>query len=118
MEEEKLYKKNCRQVERLFKKSKNSVLFLSHNVPFGSSLDAITSENSPMYGRHFGSLITKQMIEKYRPLLCVAGHIHEHFKQEKIGATLCINSGAGFEGKKVLVEVVGGKINSIEFIDN
>lgn len=42
----------------------------------------------------------REMIEKYQPLICESGHIHEHFGKDKIGKTVCINS--GFGSKKML----------------
>ena len=41
--------------------------------------------------------------------------MHEHFGKLKVGKTLCIATGYGLKGKKVLINV-DKKIRSIKFI--
>jgi Icc-related predicted phosphoesterase len=50
---------------------------------------------------HVGSTTVRQLIEKYRPLLGLHGHIHESHGFVKIGRTLCINPGSEY-GEGVL----------------
>jgi Icc-related predicted phosphoesterase len=45
---------------------------------------------------HVGSMATRQVIEKYKPLLGLHGHIHESRGFVKIGRTLCINPGSEY----------------------
>ena len=45
---------------------------------------------------HVGSIATRQVIEKYKPLLGLHGHIHESRGFVKIGRTLCINPGSEY----------------------
>jgi len=45
---------------------------------------------------HVGSTATRQVIEKYKPLLGLHGHIHESRGFVKIGRTLCINPGSEY----------------------
>lgn len=42
--------------------------------------------------------------------------MHEHFGKLNVGKTICIATGYGLEGKKVLIDVRGNKIRSIKFI--
>ena len=45
---------------------------------------------------HVGSLAVRGVIEKYKPLLGLHGHIHESRGFVKIGKTLCINPGSEY----------------------
>lgn len=87
------YQANKERLEKLFDDSSGPRILLSHNVPFDTSLDEIKNEDSPVHGRHYGSLIVKELIEEYRPLLSVAGHMHEGQGEEQVGQTLAVNSG-------------------------
>ena len=92
------YTKRLARLEKLFrkaKKKKKSIIFLSHNVPFNTPLDKITNKKSPRYGKHYGSLVARKIIEKYQPAVAIGGHMHEHFGKCKIGKTICINAGFG-----------------------
>lgn len=107
----KKYKKLLAEHEKKFKKAKHPVVFLSHNVPFNTKLDLIEDKKSPQNGKHFGSNLTRDLIEKYQPVLCVGGHIHDQFRKQKIGKTLAIN--AGFERFNSVVEVAEGKVKKV-----
>ncbi|HLC86489.1 MAG TPA: metallophosphoesterase [Candidatus Nanoarchaeia archaeon] len=109
------YNRTYTKINSLFTKSnKKPIIFISHNVPFNTPLDMITNKQSPRYRYHFGSLIARQMITKYKPLLCIGGHMHEHFTKYKLGKTICIN--AGFGGQvNTLLNLENGKIKSIKF---
>ncbi|HLD10968.1 MAG TPA: hypothetical protein VJB89_02715 [Candidatus Nanoarchaeia archaeon] len=48
-------------------------------------------------------LITRELIEKYQPLLCIGGHIHEHFDKDRVNQTVCINAGYGKDAN-ILIE--------------
>lgn len=108
------YERNLKKVSSLFEKASKPIIFLSHNVPFNTPLDKITNKNSPRYGYHYGSLIAREMSEKYQPLVCIAGHIHEHFGKCKIGKTICINVGFGSD-VNVWLELSGNKIKKLKF---
>ena len=108
------YKTESLKLSLLFKKATKPVIFLSHNVPFNTPIDKITNKESPRYGYHYGSLIAREMIEKYKPLVCIGGHMHEHFDKCKIGKTVCINAGFGPK-LNILMDLEGNKINKLEF---
>lgn len=103
-----------KRLSSAFRKAKVPVIFLSHNVPYNTKLDKIINKHSPMNGRHFGSLVTRKIIEKYNPLICIAGHMHEHFGKDAIGKTVVVNAGFGAD-KNVLLEIEGGKVKRIKF---
>jgi len=70
---------------------KHKVILVTHQPPYKTKVDAI-------YNEHAGSKSIRKFIEKYKPALCITGHLHENFgKKDKIGDTLIINPGP--EGK-------------------
>jgi Icc-related predicted phosphoesterase len=81
----------------------NSVFNL-HAPPYGSGLDEapeLTKDLRPAYaGRSLisvGSKAVLNVVEKYRPLLGLFGHIHEGKGTRKYRRTLCINPGSMYE---------------------
>ncbi len=94
---EKDLRKLEKEFDRLFHKAggENPVIFLVHNVPYGTSLDKIRERNSPRFGQHFGSVLARRVIEKHQPLICLGGHMHKGRGACYIGDTLCINLGEG-----------------------
>ncbi len=106
------YKHMTRRLHTLFKtaqKKKQPTIFISHNSPYNTPLDRINNKHSPAHGEHYGSIIAREMIEKYQPLACISGHIHEGEGHCKIGKTLCINSGFGRE-KNILLTIENNKV--------
>lgn len=110
------YKKLYARIAKLFQKASRPVIYLSHNVPFHTKLDKITNKESPRYGYHYGSFVSRKIIERYQPLVCIGGHMHEHFGKDKIGRTIIINAGFGSE-VNTLLEIEKGKIKRLEFWD-
>lgn len=99
----------------LFSQASNPVVFLSHDVPYGTSLDVIDDPQSPRDGEHYGSVLARDLIREFSPLLCVGGHIHEHHGTDVIGETVCLNAGFGPD-KASIVTVEDGEV-SVELID-
>ena len=113
----KYYLKLLEKYDKLFQRAINRrkpIIFLSHNVPFNTPLDKIKDKKSPRYGYHYGSLIVRKMIDKYQPLVCIGGHIHENFGKCKIGETTCINAGFG-SYVNVWLELSENKIKKLKF---
>jgi len=96
------------------KKKKQPVLLLTHNVPYNTAIDKIDYPDSPMNGKHMGSYLARELIEKHSPLVGIGGHMHEHYGKTNVGKTMCINAGFGGE-VNTLLEIVGGKITRLEF---
>ncbi len=108
------YERILNKVSLLFERSAKPTIFLSHNVPFNTPLDKIRNKQSPRNGWHYGSLVARSIIEKYKPLVCIGGHMHEHFGKCKIGNTICINAGFG-SNVNVLMELDKNKIVRLQF---
>ena len=105
----KFYRNESRKMSSLFIKAKKPTIFLSHNVPFNTTLDKIRNKKSPRYGMHYGSVVARDMIIKHKPLLFISGHMHENMGKCRVGRTLCINTGSGPK-VNTLVEMKGRKV--------
>jgi len=108
------YKKLSSKYNKLFRKAKLPVIFITHNVPYNTPLDIIVNKSNPMNGYHYGSNLARDMIEKHKPLICIGAHMHEHYGTCKIGKTVVLNAGYGGE-KNTLLELENGKLRSINF---
>ena len=115
----KAFRKHKKILDNLFKKfnkeNKNhKVIFVSHNVPYNTKLDKITSKEAPkeVRGKHYGSKLCKKIIKSYQPVLAIGGHIHESWGKQNLGKTLCVNPGAVHEGKYCIVDIGEGKVKA------
>jgi Icc-related predicted phosphoesterase len=106
------YGKQKQSLEELFIDAEKPVIFLSHNVPHGTSLDRIENPDSPADGRHYGSIVVEELLDEYQPILSVAGHMHEGYGCEKIGDTLAMNAGLN---SNVGVALDEEEVQEIEF---
>ncbi|MBS3091003.1 metallophosphoesterase [Candidatus Pacearchaeota archaeon] len=111
----KAFKKHKKILEKLFKKFKKEnkskkVIFISHNVPFRTKLDIITDRkaNKLVRSKHAGSKLIRKIIDKYHPILHLAGHVHEGRGFQKLGRTLCINCGDACKGQYALIDIKEG----------
>jgi Icc-related predicted phosphoesterase len=111
------YDREYKALAKLFMQARKigkPVIFLSHNVPYDTPLDKIDNPHSPRNGQHFGSVLARKLILEFQPLVCVGGHMHEHFGSCKLGKTTVINAGFGPE-KNVLLELSGKRIKTLKF---
>lgn len=110
------YKKLFKKLENLIIKrdKKLPLIFLSHNMPYNTKFDKIITPGTLVNGMHYGSVIARDFIVKYKPLVCIGGHIHEHFGKIKLGKTLVINSGFGPK-VNTLLEIKDSKIKKLKF---
>lgn len=117
--EKKYQNKFFKPMDKKFRKIKDlrKTIFLSHNVPYKMKLDKVINKDSPMNGKHLGSYLAREIIEKYQPLVCIGGHIHEGFGKTKFKKTNIINAGFG-SYVNTLLEIKDGKITKIELIEN
>jgi Icc-related predicted phosphoesterase len=91
-------------------------IFISHNIPYNTQLDLVKNEEKHANKNHLGSSIARKFCEKYQPLICVGGHIHEGMGKDRIGKTLVINPGYG-ESAQVLIDIDEnkGKVRGVKF---
>jgi uncharacterized protein len=84
-------------VDRL--QPESEFLFISHQPPHNTFNDMLAS------GAHVGSKSIRSFIEKYQPLACITGHIHEGYGMDQIGRTKIINPGPFRVGNYLYLEV-------------
>lgn len=101
-------------------KDPSNAVFNFHAPPYGSGLDdapELTSDLRPAFaGRSLvpvGSHAVMDLVDKYRPLLGLFGHIHEGKGTRKFGKTLCINPGSMYEQGMLHGAVVELKSNKL-----
>jgi Icc-related predicted phosphoesterase len=94
-------------------KNPSSSVFNLHVPPYGTALDEVPEldENlTPVLGGRslvpVGSHAVRDVIEEYRPILGLHGHIHEGKGAIRLGKTLCINPGSMYEQGRLLGAVV------------
>ncbi|MBI4894458.1 MAG: metallophosphoesterase family protein [Candidatus Aenigmarchaeota archaeon] len=89
-----------RRMERLFGKIKDPsrAILLTHDPPYKLH-DYLEAAK-----KNYGEKVTREVIEKYEPAVCVCSHFHEHQGLGKIKKTLVVNSGYGREGQFTLIE--------------
>ncbi len=67
-------------------------VFLSHAPPYGTTLDDVGDADDEPW--HVGSKSLQKLVKAKKPLLVLAGHIHECFEtSDTVGPTLCENPG-------------------------
>jgi len=96
---------------------KLATFFISHNVPYGTKLDVVKDRESYAYGKHLGSTIARKFCVRYKPVICVGGHIHEHRGRDKIGQTIVINPGYGKRAQVLIdFDVEKKRVKKVEFL--
>jgi Icc-related predicted phosphoesterase len=123
-EHQKLKRAYFNLIRKLFlsyhkRNKKYPTIFISHNIPRDTKLDLVNNKTSYAHGKHLGSSIARKFCERYKPLICIGGHVHEGDGRDKIGRTILINPGYG-ENAQVLIEIdeFKGKIKKIKFFGN
>ncbi len=96
------------------KNKKLPTIFITHNIPHKTKLDLIKDKGSYVFGKHLGSTVARKFCSKFKPMICIGGHIHDCRGKDKIGKTVVINPGMG----NVLIEFdeKKGRIKRIEFV--
>lgn len=119
------YRKHRKKLDKLFRKyseenRERKVIFIFHNMPYDCALDKVRDKkaNKLVRGKHFGSKLTRRIIDKYQPVLGIGGHLHENQGKCKIGKTLVINTGPAGEGKAAIIDYdeKRGKIKKVKFL--
>lgn len=68
------------------------VVLVVHEPPRNTAVDRVTS------GEHVGSHSVRAFIEQRRPLVCIAGHIHEGAGEDTLAGCRIINPGPAHRG--------------------
>jgi Icc-related predicted phosphoesterase len=81
------------------------ILLISHQPPHNTCADIVQN------GAHVGSASIRAFIEKWAPVACVCGHIHEARGADSIGSTFLVNPGPLREGSYARIEILGNVAN-------
>lgn len=106
------------KLENVFRlrNKKKPTIFLSHNIPYRTKLDVIKNKKNAANNRHVGSIIARKMCVKYKPALCLGGHVHEGKGKDKIGKTIVVNAGYGRDAQVLIdFDVSKNKVKSVKF---
>ncbi|WP_459201503.1 metallophosphoesterase family protein [Methanococcus sp. CF] len=89
--EEELYNRFIKILDEYEKKDiENNFILLVHVPPKDTMADRCDVG-------HVGSIAVRKIVEEFKPILCVCGHVHESRCIDKIGNTLIVNpSSTGF----------------------
>lgn len=103
-------------------KSPQTAVFNIHVPPYASTLDDAPELTADLRPKHagqsvvpVGSKTVRTIIEQYKPLLGLFGHIHEAKGAVRIGKTLCINPGSVYEQGRLqgaVVQLAGSKVKN------
>jgi Icc-related predicted phosphoesterase len=85
---------------------KRDHILVSHTPPHKTAADKLSN------GDHVGSKAVRDYIERYQPLLCLTGHIHESRGQDTIGRTPILNPGMIKNGGYIEVHYNNGRISA------
>ncbi len=115
------YKKYRKKLDGLFSEAKDPVIFVCHNMPWNCKLDVVGGEESlpEIRGEHYGSKLTRRVIDKWQPALMIGGHFHENQGKCKIGKTVVLNPGAAMNGEAALLEFDSdkGRVKKVRFVN-
>ena len=88
------------------KKNASEGMILMTHAPSYGILDQIPS------GQSVGSTAIKRIVDEYRPILALSGHIHEAVGVVSRNGTLFVNPGPAKDGCFGVVDVVDGKASA------
>jgi Icc-related predicted phosphoesterase len=100
-------RKMTNEMERLFGKVRaKQTILLTHDPPYK------TFDYLKIAKKFYGEKITRKMIEKFQPLICICSHFHEHQGIMKIGKTIVVNTGDGKIGQMAFAEIENNKVKA------
>jgi len=85
--------------------SKKGMVLMTHVPSFGI-LDTIPS------GQNVGSRSVKKIVEEFRPILALSGHVHEAIGAVEQEGTLFVNPGPAREGYCAIIDIENKKANA------
>lgn len=73
-------------------------VIISHVPPYGF-------QDTVFLGKHAGSKALRQIVEKFKPLLVISGHIHERPGFTTHGPTTIVNCSMGKKGRGAIIDI-------------
>lgn len=94
----------------LFTYSEESIFTILDSISHGA--DIIVTHTPPYgildrtaFGHRGGSMAIRKIVEKYRPMLSVFGHIHESPGMEEKDGTVFVNPGPAKDGRYAIIDI-------------
>lgn len=119
----KAYKKHRMILEKLFKKfskenQEGKLIFVTHVPLYETKLDLVhgIGVHEKAQGKHFGSKMFRRLVDKYKPVLHLCGHVEESRGKQKIGRTISVNCGSVHHGAYSIIDIQKGKVKNIKFV--
>ncbi|CAG1770854.1 hypothetical protein BAC3_01375 [uncultured bacterium] len=100
-------------IERLLTNGYNTVkdakwkIMVCHTPPKDTATDVIRN------GMHVGSQTVRDFILKYKPNVCITGHIHESRARDNLGDTIVLNAGMFRDGWYIEVVIDKGILSAV-----
>ena len=85
--------------------SKKGMILMVHAPPYGVN-DMIPS------GVNVGSRAILKIVDEFRPILVLSGHIHEDYGVKYINGTTFVNPGPAHDGMYAIVEIDDGAVKA------
>jgi Icc-related predicted phosphoesterase len=85
-------------------------ILVSHQPPLNTSTDLAQGKT------HIGSQAVRDFIDRFQPMICFTGHIHESVGVDQIGSTRVINPGPPWQGGFAYAELSSGEIKTLEIV--
>ena len=85
-------------------------ILVSHQPPLNTSTDLAQGKT------HIGSQAVRDFIDRFQPMICFTGHIHESVGVDRIGSTRVINPGPPWQGGFAYAELSSGEIKTLEIV--
>ena len=82
-------------------------IMVCHTPPKDTAIDVVRS------GLHVGSSVVRNFIEKFKPDVCISGHIHESRGKDKVGDTIVLNAGMFRDGWYIEVLIDKGVLSAV-----
>ena len=85
--------------------SKEGMILMVHAPPYGIN-DMIPA------GFNVGSRSILKIVDEFRPILVLSGHIHEDYGAKYVNGTTFVNPGPAKDGMYAIVEIDGGAVKA------
>ena len=79
--------------------NRNNLVLVTHVPPHNTKCDVTYS------GQHIGSTTIRNIIERFKPILVLSGHVHESRCVDRIGNTIIVNPGPMSKGYYATVKL-------------
>lgn len=97
-----------RRMEAVFSKveDRGKMIIITHDPPYR------TFDYLAPVKQFYGEKVTRDLIKKHKPLLCICSHFHEHRGVKRVGKSLVLASGYGYDGQVAVIDIKDQKVKA------